>query len=281
MIRKKLLLVCVMLLVGCTAIGETDQKTTSEEKGTPTIAAVTPTLEMPAEWDLIFFSDSSGRDVAAKYATYIEKEHGVTVNVRDMTTDRLSIGRVLEMLEKHEKLKESTDRRNWIDYIAEAEIVVIYGNPEDSKSEINPGDWMCVSRPYHVENCALETFDKYIEDLSTFYEKVFELRDGQPTIIRTFTPYVPLYVVWEGESIFAECLQCWLNYVAAFRTAAQKYNVPAAPVFEAFNGENHTEDPREKGYIGHDGLHTTAEGSQVIADVLHSMGYAITNPPGK
>lgn len=235
----------------------------SDEKGIET-------LGMPDAWDLIFFSDSTGWDVAQKYAIHIENDLGVTVNVWDMASGGLSLGHLMERLEQNEF---------WLDHLAQAEVVVIFANPEDSVSKTNPGNWSCVSREYQVTNCDLETFDQYIEDLSTFYEKVFELRDGQPTIIRAFNTYVPIYSVWKKEGIFDECRQCFLNFTKAIEIAAAKYNVPVGPTFEVFNGVDYDEDPRDKGYIGSDGLHTTDDGSQVMADTLRLLGYEITQPP--
>ena len=54
--------------------------------------------------------------------------------------------------------------------------------------------------------------------------------------------------------------------------------MPVARVFEAFNGPEHDQDPRDKGYIGGDGVHTTALGRQVIADCLRELDYGFVNP---
>ncbi|RPI58044.1 MAG: hypothetical protein EHM56_02765 [Chloroflexi bacterium] len=51
-----------------------------------------------------------------------------------------------------------------------------------------------------------------------------------------------------------------------------------ALVFEAFNGPSHDEDPRDKGYIGRDGIHTGPLGRQLIADLLHELGYEPSPP---
>jgi hypothetical protein len=45
-------------------------------------------------------------------------------------------------------------------------------------------------------------------------------------------------------------------------------------VYDAFNGLNHDEGPREKDYIGgDDGEHTTEAGQKVIADLMRELGY--------
>jgi lysophospholipase L1-like esterase len=60
--------------------------------------------------------------------------------------------------------------------------------------------------------------------------------------------------------------------------AADGFNIPTVSVFDAFNGPDHDEDPREKGYIGPDGVHTSVEGRQLIADLLSEAGYEPIEP---
>ena len=55
--------------------------------------------------------------------------------------------------------------------------------------------------------------------------------------------------------------------------AAVTYGVPTVSMYDAFNGAEHSEDPREKGYIFVDGQHTTDEGKAAMVDVLHAAGY--------
>jgi len=62
------------------------------------------------------------------------------------------------------------------------------------------------------------------------------------------------------------------------REAAEAFNVPLISVYDAFNGTDHNEDPREKGYIGSDGEHASDRGQQVIADLLSEAGYKPIEP---
>jgi len=49
-------------------------------------------------------------------------------------------------------------------------------------------------------------------------------------------------------------------------------------VYDAFNGPNHDEDPREKGYIGPDGRHASKAGQKVIAALMQKLGYKPVTP---
>ena len=57
-----------------------------------------------------------------------------------------------------------------------------------------------------------------------------------------------------------------------------EHKVGVADVFSAFNGPDHQEDPRDKGYIGRDGEHTNNLGKEVIAQTLRDLGYEPTVP---
>jgi hypothetical protein len=224
------------------------------------------------EWDLVLFSDSSGWGVADRYAAHIEADLHVTVKVHDLSGPGLSAGTVLAALRGEEGGRPLP--ANVPDLIREAEVVVVYGNPLESISESHPGDWNCVSseEPY-ARDCAPETFDTYRAHLGAIYEQVLALRGDAPVLVRAFDAYNPLYSVYRERGVYDECVACWENCNEAIHEAAAAHNVPVARVFDAFNGPDHDEDPRDKGYIRDDGEHTTPEGRQVIADLLRELGY--------
>ena len=244
---------------------------------TPLPKPTTAPTEEVAEWDLVFISDSSGRGVGKRYAVHIENDLGVKVTLHNLAINTLSAGRVLAALrgegDRDPSLSELPN------LIPEAQVVVFYANPIHSISETNPGDWNCVSssRPYVVD-CSPETFDAYRADLDAIYEQIFALRDDSPIIIRCFDAYNPLYSAWREHGVFNDCLHCWENYNETIHQAAAAHNVPVAHVYDAFNGPNHDEDPRDKGYIGSDGMHTNETGRDIIADLLRKLGYEYSVP---
>jgi hypothetical protein len=223
---------------------------------------------------LVFFSDSSGWGVAKRYAAHIEEDLGVTVKVRDMSGPGLSVGTVLAALRGQESRYPAS--AGVPDLIGEAEVVVVYGNPEQSVSESHPGDWNCVSLKPYVKDCSPETFDRYRADLEATYEHILTLRGDAPILVRAFDAYNPLYSVYREQGIYDECLRCWENYNEAIHQSAAAHGIPVARVYDAFNGLDHDQDPREKGYIREDGEHTTGAGRDVIAQLLRELGYEPT-----
>jgi len=65
----------------------------------------------------------------------------------------------------------------------------------------------------------------------------------------------------------------------AARLAAEPYGIPFLSRLDAFNGPDHDEDPREKGYIVSDGEHPSDLAAQYTAELLSQMGYEPVPPP--
>ena len=231
-----------------------------------------PSLQEMDEWDLVWISDSSGWDVAEIYASMVEEDTGKKVNVMDNWMGGLSAGYVYTVL-KGEPTPNAT-LEHLGELIKEAEIVVFYANPEESWEEGNPADWMCVSSISlnYVNNCDMETFDTYIQHLEGIYQLIFELRDGQPTIVRAYDAYNPLIARFQEQGAYEDCKACWANYNAAIHQAAASYNIPVAGVAEAWNGPNWDQDPQAMGYTK-DSEHPNEVGATIIAQALRELGY--------
>jgi len=236
-----------------------------------------PSLSELEEWNLVWISDSSGWGVAEIYAGMIEEDTGKKVNVIDNWMGGLSAGDVYNAL-KGEPTPSFTLSK-LAEQIEGAEIVVLYANPEESWEEGNPADWMCVSTftTNYVNNCDMETFDTYVQHLEGIYQIIFELRDGQPTIVRAYDAYNPLITRFREQGVYEDCKACWANYNAAIHQAAESYNVPVAAVAEAWNGPNWDQDPGAMGYTK-DSVHPNEVGATIIAQALRELGYEPVSP---
>ena len=247
---------------------------------TPTATSTTKAPEEIKEWDYVVFGDSTTWGFPKYYASYMEKDLGVKVTIHNKAVGGQSVINILRILRKDESLRK---------LVSEAEVVTLIGN-----AKLSPGD-----TPESLENylkwkeqpswdkdcgmrggsyrppgdCSPETFESYIENIKGIIEEILSLRNGMPTIIRAMDYYFPIYSEWKNHGIEKECTCCWENFNNAVHQAAAAYNVPVARVYDAFNGPNHDEDPREKGYIGPDGEHTSEAGQKVIADLMRELGY--------
>ncbi|MFN2148368.1 MAG: hypothetical protein ACK2T2_08235 [Anaerolineales bacterium] len=237
-----------------------------------------PSMHKMEEWDLVWISDSSGWDVAQVYAAMMEEDTGIKVNIHDNWIGGLPAARVLHALQGEATASFTLERL--ADEIREAEVIVLYGNPTESLDPVNPGDWMCVDDigENYVNHCELETFKQYIQDLEGIYARIFELRAGQPTIVRAYDAYNPLIARFKEQGVYEECKACWANYNAAIHQAAARYNIPVAQVALAWNGSDWDQDPVAMGFTK-DGIHPNGEGARVIAEALRALGYEPVKRP--
>ena len=58
---------------------------------------------------------------------------------------------------------------------------------------------------------------------------------------------------------------------------AAKHGIPVAQVYDEFMGPDGTNDPQDRGLVMTDGRHPTKEGAQLIAEMLHDLGYDDAN----
>jgi hypothetical protein len=231
-------------------------------------------LDTSEPWDLVWFSDSTGFFVADLWAERIEGELGVEVRVHDHAVGALAAGPILYSL--GEPVKGYTRLGDTRDEIAEAEIIVVYGNPDGSGMTSDFGD-VCVSTSAAPRDpptrYAEEDFAPYRDILDSIWERVFELTGDRPVVMRAMDSYMPVIADWRAAGIEPECTAAWEAYSDTIRDAAAAHGVPMVSMYDAFNGPDHTEDPRLKGYIGSDGEHTLPAGRDAMVEALHAAGY--------
>jgi len=248
-----------MLLSGCAVGG-----------GSPT-----PQLGLPtgpdAEWDLVVIGDSSLWGLARAFSAQIEADTGVKVITHDSTVGGLSAGMVLEALETGESANPKLAALP--DLLKDAEVVVMFVNPVDSVDPEKPLD---VEGCFHFKSpgpCGPEAWERYTSDVRTIWAKILELRAGEPTVLRATDIYNPVVSPWKKFGDFDGCTECWENQSNAARLAAEAYSIPFLSRYDAFNGADHEQDPRESGYIAPDGEHPSAKMSRETAALLSQMGY--------
>ena len=223
-------------------------------------------LDTSEPWDLVWISDSIGAGVAEAWADGIEESEGVEVRVHSHIIGFLTIGNAQKLISN-----EATVR----DELAEAEIIVVYGNaaataPNDldtcARSGADPRD-----PPPRYTSADLALYGDAFRDI---FDTVFDLRADQPTVIRTYDFFSGPLADWREAGIEPECTAGWEAQADAIHEAANEYGVLTASFYDDFNGINHDEDPRKKGYIAADGWHQSQDaGVSAQVEVLHALGY--------
>ena len=235
-------------------------------------------LNQLEKWDLVYISDSTGWGVAEKYAENIKRDTGKTVQVKDYAIGALPAIEVLEALQADSGNVNIRERLQSLrSDVAEAEMIVLHVNElgEPSKGGVQGGMGQCID--YQLGNppdsCTIEMCQPYTDNLKSIYKEIFSLRNGQPTLIRATDLWNPIISEHRKRNIETACTRCWEIRNAAVRNAADTFNIPFVNLYDEFNGLDHNEDPREKGYIGDDGMHASEKGRQAIADLLSEVGY--------
>jgi hypothetical protein len=282
--RKNLMIVLAFLLAivvaGCTAQNPQSSDAPAALPTTlPTpLPSQTPApagLEAKSEWNLVVIGDSSLWGLADALAVQIEKEVGVKVNVFDFALSTLSAGEVLQVLETGKASRFQLQKLP--DALRQADFVVIYACPKDSEDPEHPNEIDGCFADQAPGTCGLEVYDVYIDHLQGIWEKIFELKAGEPVILRAVDVYNPLLARWEASGVQDACTACWEHLSDAVHAAANNANVPFVSRLDIYNGANHDEDPIEKGYIS-DGQHPSELGAQVQAEWITKLGYEATRP---
>lgn len=236
-------------------------------------------LPPPGEpWDLVYMTDSTGWGVAERYARRAEEALGVEVRVHDLTQGGLSaawMGYLLEAPQYAERFAEQ---------VADAEIVVVFGNPRTSGTELpQPDIETCIStlpdvRPPPARSEPAD-WAPYRETLGRVFDRIWELRDGKPTVIRAVDMYSPVLGSWEEAGIREACTREWTTFSDQIRASAAAHGVRMVSIFDALNGPDHDRDLVERGWVCVDGEHLSAEGREQVADALAAEGFEPTLPP--
>jgi hypothetical protein len=234
--------------------------------------------------DLVYITDSGRTNVDQRYADLAAQALDREVRLRPVDPNPLSI------------------RTTYAEQVAEAEIIVFYFNPgafEDDMPEPNidagcfdsldaledpnysgpawtPGTkW----EPAPVVPTA-EDWQPYRDWLSDVYDAIWEVRQGRPVVLRAHDIYNPWFAPWTELGVEAECTAIWEGQTQAIREAAEANGAVFVSFFDLFNGPDHDEDPRAKGWIGDDGMHASVDGGAAAAQALAAVGFELSETPG-
>lgn len=239
------------------------------------------------EWDLVFISDNSEMGVPYYLPKYIEEDTGKTVNLHNYAIMELSAQTVLNALHGDPVDEQFQGQLDGLrEAVTEAEFIVYFaGNYGDIEGMGDlTGDigacWETYSSCTLPDNCTLGAYQPYTTVVGEIFKEMIALRDGKPTIIRALDFYNPYLDRQEkcGEEMKTECIQCSKTFSDSIRIAADANHVPLVSIYDLFNGVDHDEDPREKGYIGGFGFFPSTEGFIAIADRIREEGYEPITP---
>ncbi len=216
------------------------------------------------EWHLVVLGDSEFAGFHYAYVDHLKRDLGIRVKAQNRWEGGLTSGQLLK------RLRDDQDVRS---DLSEAEVIVFGANPADHIG------WRFVTNvASDTYDCSPKALAGYKADLDSITAEILALRKGKPTLIRTMEFYNPILALWKEWGTYEEYRRCWTAFNQAIQQSAAEHKIPVARVYDAFNGPNHDQDPKDKGYIGADGEHTSTAGDQAIADLFWKLGYEYQIP---
>jgi hypothetical protein len=290
----RLAAVGLMATLAACAVSEPAASPAGQSSGAATVASLVPTEEPPGSAgtpspagesiDLIFISDSSGGFVSERYAELAGEalDHEVRLN-RSVPADAEAI------------------RTQFADAVAGAEIIVFYRNAGEFEADMPAPTFErgCIDPVDALEDpdyqgpewtpgttwevvAAVPTagdWRPYRDWLSEIWAAIWDARAGQPVVLRGYDVYTPWFSQWVEVGVESECTAIWEGQARAAREAAEANGATFVSFYDLFNGPNHDEDARAKGWIGDDGFHANAAGGAAAAEALAAVGFELSERP--
>jgi lysophospholipase L1-like esterase len=228
----------------------------------PTPAFV-PTPLAGATWKYTVLGDSSSWGFPPYYGKYIEEDLGVKVQRVSWAQGGYTSAQVLQQLRDDPQVRLD---------VSQSQVVTFYGNPLGLI-----GTRIASSGTSASYDCSLQAVSAYKAELAAMADEILSLRRGQPTLIRTYTRFMPFYRLWREQGQFEEYQRCVAALDAAILQVGKERGILAADTGLALNGPNHDQDPNDKGYL-YDGVHENDAGAQVVAEVFRKLGYSAIIP---
>ena len=293
--KRELFLLAAVSLALPAACGGDDDTTASTTAASPSTTVATTT----APTDPMGSDDGAFPEGEPVDLVYIADSSSVGEPYADLVAEILDREVRLDM-----EVEEDPDaiRTTYADRIAEAEIIVFYfnsiafdedmpgptfdesclegvfalENPDDSDAEWTPGTkWQPVPAARTADD-----WRPYRDWLSEVWESIWEVREGQPVVLRAYDVYNPWLGQWVELGIEPECSAVWEGQAQAAREAAEANGATFVSFYDLFNGPGHDEDARAKGWIADDGMHASDAGATAAAEALAAVGFELNEPPG-
>jgi lysophospholipase L1-like esterase len=216
-------------------------------------------------WDYVVLGNSVGAWWAEDYGDLVESDLGVKLVYRNHWAPGQMVWELLRDIRVDETLQAD---------IKEAELITIGVGCSDMFWEIES----YVDSGLVNQGGMSKKLERFRETYDTMLTELLAFTSPTDTIIRTMDFYYPYVRRDQERGIYDETKRWWHQFNECIVDTARKHGIPAARVFEAYNGPDGNDDPREKGYLYPDDRHSSDEGMKVIAREFQKLGYQHASP---
>jgi lysophospholipase L1-like esterase len=223
-------------------------------------------------WTYVALGDSVTWGMIPLYAEMLEEDLGVTVIVQNRTVGGDHSSQLLERLRTSNWLRKE---------LREADVITIeipWNVFEDPcLAFLNGSPGACGGSDN--QDCLREALETYKADTDAIIAEIVSLRSPSEALIRMQDTYQFNVRQSKAEGAFETINKYWREANAHVKEVAEYYHIPVARVYDAFMGEDGSDDPQDKGLI-HDGFHTSPEGAALMAELFRDLGYeyAVSEP---
>ena len=202
------------------------------------------------------------------YRDILKEDLAVEVDMRDHTVGGQATHDFLTQLQTNDRLRAD---------LAEAD-VILFLIPNDEWKE--PCNTIMGEDGRNPADCGGDDGLQCLRSVAANYNAMAELvfaelttlADPSETVIRVMDFYQ--FTPGEDDEAAVETLMpLWRESQEYVERAAARYGIPVAQVFDEFMGPDGTDIPEQKGLVSADGVHTTAQGTELIAQTIRELGY--------
>lgn len=213
----------------------------------------------PAGLDLLYISDSSGWEVGEAYRVLAERATGQPVRLVDWRASGLPMVDALDRIKAEPRV------------VAEADIVVLWGNPTGSGAPESAG--ACIISGGNPTAQTAADWAPFRDLAGEALDAIWAARGGQPTLVRVTDIYNADPKDWKTRGIYDQCTRIWELQSDAMRQAAATHGAAMVSAWDALNGPRHDQNPADAGYLAGDGVHLSPAGGRIVAQALAAEGF--------
>lgn len=208
------------------------------------------------------------------YRNILEEDLGVEVETRDHTVGLQTTYDFVAQLQSNDRLRTDLAQADVILFLIPNQewkepCYTIMGEDGRDPADCGGDDGLA---------CLRAVAASYNAMTELVFAELTALADPSETVIRVMDYYV--FTAGEDDEAAVEALgPLWRESQEYVEMAAARYGIPVAQVFDEFMSPDGEGIPEQKGLVTADGVHVSAEGSEVIAEIIRELGYEPSGGP--
>lgn len=211
-------------------------------------------------WQYVVMGDSTSWGYPEKIAKKIEKNYGVSVEIKVYTVGGQNTNNMISQLQSNNDLREDIRNADLVTFLVPTNIfsvpvrTYISDSPERCGGEDN-------------QDCIRNALNTYNSHAEVIIKEIDALVDRKDTIVIAHDVWQFNTTLLKESSDFKVVNGYFQAFNAHVHEVCDQYGIPVADGYDAFMGEDHSRNPEKEGLI-YDGFHTNDKGQDIIVDLI-------------